>query len=72
MDELDDIKCSIEQMSIDEIAPIVRSSVGDGSAIVEPGWTAETLHGVSIRLRLNGCDDLSAGIWGAPTTHKCE
>ena len=48
MTELDDIKRSIEQMPIDEIAPIVRSAVGDDTAVVEPGWTVETLSAESI------------------------
>lgn len=41
MARLDEVKRSIEQMSIDEITPTVRSSVGDESAVVEPGWIAE-------------------------------
>ena len=43
MPELLDIKRSIEQMPIDAITPIVRSSVGNDSAVVEPGWTVEPM-----------------------------
>ncbi len=50
MTQLDDIRRSIEQMPIDEIAPIVRSSVGDASAVVEPGWTVEPMSVISIGL----------------------
>jgi hypothetical protein len=45
---LDDIKHSIERMTVDEIAPIVRSAVGDESAVVDPGWTVETMSVDSI------------------------
>ena len=48
MSQLEEIKRSIEQMPIDEIAPIVRSAVGDDSAVVEPGWTVEVMSTDSI------------------------
>lgn len=47
MTELEDIKLSIEKMPVDEIAPIVRKAVGDGSAAVESGWTVEVFSAES-------------------------
>lgn len=40
---LNEIKLSIEQMPIDQITPIVRKSVGDESAVVDPGWVVQSL-----------------------------
>lgn len=48
MVEIDSIKRSIEQMPIDEISPIMRSAVGDDTAVVEPGWSVEVLSAESI------------------------
>jgi len=48
MSQLEEIKRSIEQIPIDEIAPIVRSAVGDDSAVAEPGWTVEVMSTDSI------------------------
>lgn len=48
MTQLEDIKRSIEQMPIDEITPIVRSAVGDDSAVIQPGWTVEPMSAISV------------------------
>lgn len=45
--DLQDIKLSIQQMPIDKITPIVQSAVGDSSAVVQAGWTVETMNAVS-------------------------
>jgi hypothetical protein len=48
MAELDDIRRSVEQMPIEEISPIVRSAVGDDSAVVKKGWAVKTFSVESI------------------------
>ena len=70
---LDEIKRSIEQMPVDEITPIVRNAIGDDSAAVERGWTAEPMSVLSIGngtlgfLRVEGTTRVGARIesWSA-------